>query len=79
HIEVSDSALIIGGGVNYSDAMSTIAQHLPEFATMMTRLGALQVRNQGTMAGNVANASPIGDTPPVLLALDAILHIDSPA
>jgi xanthine dehydrogenase small subunit len=78
-IEVSSSRLMIGAGVSYSAVMDTLKQHLPEFARMMERLGALQVRNQGTMAGNVANASPIGDTPPVLLALDAIVHVHSPA
>ncbi|MFK4751725.1 xanthine dehydrogenase small subunit [Oceanobacter antarcticus] len=79
HIQVSNSRLMIGAGVSYSAVMDTLKQHLPEFARMMERLGALQVRNQGTMAGNVANASPIGDTPPVLLALDAIVHVHSPA
>jgi len=40
---------------------------------MVRRLGSRQIRNRGTLGGNVANASPIGDTPPALLALDATL------
>jgi xanthine dehydrogenase small subunit len=39
------------------------------------RLGAAQVRNCGTIGGNIANASPIGDTPPALIALGATLHL----
>lgn len=76
-LTLTDETLIIGGAVSYSRMASTLQPVLPEFAGMMERLGALQVRNQGTMAGNVANASPIGDTPPVLLALDALLHVAS--
>ena len=73
----SGRSLIIGGAVSLSDAIPHLQPLLPEFATMMERFAALQVRNQGTIAGNVANASPIGDTPPVLLALDAVLHVHS--
>ena len=40
---------------------------------MLYRLGSTQVRNSGTLGGNVGNASPIGDTPPVLIALGAKL------
>ncbi|WP_221796697.1 xanthine dehydrogenase small subunit [Oceanobacter mangrovi] len=77
-VSLTDDALVIGGAVSLSEAIPYIQQVLPEFATMMERFAALQVRNQGTIAGNVANASPIGDTPPVLLALDALLHVHSP-
>ncbi len=76
-VSLTDDALTIGGSVSLSDAMPHLQSVLPEFAAMMERFAALQVRNQGTMAGNVANASPIGDTPPVLLALDAVLHVHS--
>ncbi|WP_028293012.1 xanthine dehydrogenase small subunit [Oceanobacter kriegii] len=76
-VSLNDASLTIGGAVSLSEAMPYIQQVLPEFANMMERFAALQVRNQGTMAGNVANASPIGDTPPVLLALDALLHVHS--
>lgn len=77
-LEVMDNSLHIGGAVSYSSAMAAVQCCFPEFANMINRLGALQVRNQGTFAGNIANASPIGDTPPVLLALEAKLVIDSP-
>jgi xanthine dehydrogenase small subunit len=53
-----------------------LSQHFPAFAQLLNRIGSLQIRNQGTMGGNVANASPIGDTPPVLLALNACLLLN---
>ncbi len=71
----SDAALTLGAGVSYSEAEPLLHQHFPAFAELLDRLGSLQVRNQGTLGGNVANASPIGDTPPVLLALNAVLHV----
>ncbi len=72
-VETRDGALCIGAGATYEDALGAIAGHWPDFARMMRRLGSRQIRNRGTIGGNVANASPIGDTPPVLIALDATL------
>ena len=45
--------------------------HFPAFGAMMRRIGSRQIRNLGTFAGNLATASPIGDTLPCLLALEA--------
>lgn len=72
-----DGALLIGGGVSYSRAEPLLHKHFPAFAELLDRLGSLQIRNQGTLGGNIANASPIGDTPPVLLALNARIHARS--
>lgn len=77
-IKETGSSLSIGAAVSYSDAQSFLHKHFIGFADLLERLGSLQVRNQGTLGGNIANASPIGDTPPVLLALDATLHLRSP-
>lgn len=74
-VRVTDSALLIGGGVTYSSAEPSLKSHFPAFAALLERLGSLQIRNQGTLGGNLANASPIGDTPPVLLALEAKIHV----
>ncbi len=74
-VEQQPDRLLIGGAVSYSALEPVLKRTLPEFAALLDRLGSLQIRNQGTLAGNVANASPIGDTPPVLLALDARLHL----
>ncbi len=70
-IEVRDGALHIGGGVSYSDAEAEIARHLPHLAEYWARIAGWQVRNMGTLGGNIANGSPIGDVPPALIALGA--------
>lgn len=77
-LEDGDDQLIIGASVTYSRAHSLIAEYFPAFSRLIDRLGSLQIRNQATLGGNVANASPIGDTPPVLLALGAGLMAVSP-
>jgi xanthine dehydrogenase small subunit len=63
----------IGSAVTFSDLMPLFKTHYPELAAMVERLGSEQIRNQGTIGGNIGNASPIGDTPPVLIALGAEL------
>ena len=72
-IQRTPDTLTISAGVTYSDALATIGDLFPDFAEMTRRIGAVQVRNAGTIGGNVANGSPIGDTPPALIVLDAIL------
>ncbi|AQU82541.1 MULTISPECIES: xanthine dehydrogenase small subunit [unclassified Halomonas] len=67
----------IGAGVTYSQLEPLFDSHFPAFAHLLHRLGSQQVRNRGTLGGNIANASPIGDTPPVLLALNAWLELAS--
>lgn len=74
-IRETADALILGGAVTYSRAQPALEVCFPTFAQLLDRLGSLQIRNRGTFGGNVANASPIGDTPPVLLALDTQLHL----
>jgi xanthine dehydrogenase small subunit len=72
-LDVGDAFIEIGGAVTYTDAIQTLAADYPDFGEMLRRLGSVQVRNAGTMGGNIGNASPIGDTPPLLLALGASL------
>jgi len=73
-----DQGLIrIGAGTTYSDAMATISHHYPGFSTLLRRLGAVQVRNTGTLAGNIANGSPIGDMPPGLIAAGSKIIVRS--
>jgi xanthine dehydrogenase small subunit len=62
-------SLEIGGAVTYAEAYDALAGIHPDIGELLRRLGAVQVRAAGTLAGNVANGSPIGDTMPVLLAL----------
>ena len=63
----------IGAGVRYADAHGTLAGLHPEYGELLRRLGGLQVRNLGTVCGNIANGSPIGDMPPALIAAGATL------
>jgi xanthine dehydrogenase small subunit len=63
----------IGAAATYADAEAMLAEAYPDFGELIRRLGAAQVRNAGTIGGNIANGSPIGDTPPALIALGAEL------
>jgi len=74
-IEETADAIEVGAGASLTDAMPVIARHWPDFGELLRRFGSVQVRNAGTIGGNVANASPIGDTPPALIALGATLHL----
>ncbi|MBV0891082.1 xanthine dehydrogenase small subunit [Paracoccus sp. Z118] len=70
-IEVTDDALRIGAGVTYSEFVPLVAEHFPEVEDYILRIGGWQVRNAGTIGGNIANGSPIGEMPPLLIALGA--------
>jgi len=72
---VTADALEIGGAVTYSDALPRLDRHFPEFGALLRRIGSRQIRNLGTLAGNLATASPIGDTIPCLVALDATVTL----
>ena len=72
-VEIGDVFVEIGAAVSYTDAAAALAAEYPDFGEMLRRLGSVQVRNAGTMGGNVGNASPIGDSPPLLVALGATL------
>jgi xanthine dehydrogenase small subunit len=65
----------IGAGVTYSDALALLGGHYPDMGEVIRRIGSVQVRNTGTIGGNVANGSPIGDSPPLLIAAGATLHL----
>ena len=67
----------IGAGVTYTDAFASIESLHPSFARMLRRLGSTQIRNSGTIGGNIANGSPIGDSMPALIALGATLRLQS--
>jgi xanthine dehydrogenase small subunit len=72
-IEESPDGLTIGAGVRYTEAKDALARLHPELGELVRRIGGLQVRNAGTIGGNIANGSPIGDMPPALIALGAEL------
>jgi xanthine dehydrogenase small subunit len=73
HIEESADGLTLGASVRYSEAKDPLARLHPDLGELVRRIGGLQVRNAGTIGGNIANGSPIGDMPPALIALGAEL------
>lgn len=69
------SALVLGALTTFAEIRRSplIAEHLPVLAEVAATIGAVQIQNRGTLGGNIANASPAGDTLPVLLATDAAI------
>lgn len=65
----------IGASATYADAEAHLSSIDPDIGEVIRRLGAKQVRASGTVGGNIANGSPIGDSPPMLIALGATLHL----
>lgn len=78
-IEVSVDGVTIGAGVTYTEFEEVVAEHFPHMAEFWLRIGGWQIRNMGTIGGNIANGSPIGDTPPALIALGATVTLGSAA
>jgi xanthine dehydrogenase small subunit len=74
-VEDTGHELVIGAGATYAQAEPFLARIDPDIGELLRRLGSKQVRASGTVGGNVANGSPIGDTPPVLIALDAQMEL----
>ncbi len=74
-LKETEKSIEIGAGVTYSDAMDLLARHYPDMGEVVRRLGSVQIRNSGTIGGNIANGSPIGDSPPLLIAAGATLHL----
>jgi len=74
-IRDGDSELEIGSAVTYQDASRSLFNYWPDLEAFLHRFGSLPIRNWATIGGNIANASPIGDMPPVLIALEAKLKL----
>ncbi|WP_372739660.1 xanthine dehydrogenase small subunit [Neptunomonas sp.] len=74
-INLTASHIEIGAAVPLSQCHSVIAEEYPDFGHLLKRFASLQIRNQGTLGGNIANASPIGDAPPALIAAGAMLQL----
>jgi xanthine dehydrogenase small subunit len=65
----------IGAAVSLADAFALLGRYFPSLAEAWCRFGSVPIRNSGTLGGNIANGSPIGDSMPVLLALGATLRL----
>jgi xanthine dehydrogenase small subunit len=68
-IERYDNHLAIGAAVTLTDAFDALVAGWPQLKTFANRFAGVPVRNAGTLGGNVANGSPIGDSMPLLIAL----------
>ena len=79
-ITMDRGAVVLGARTTYTDirSSSVCREHLPALVEAAATIGAAQIQNRGTLGGNIANASPAGDTLPVLLALDAEIVVGGP-
>lgn len=75
NISHENGNLRIGAGVSYTKALSELEKLHPALGELLWRIGGDQVRNAGTIGGNIAGGSPIGDTPPPLIALGAVVEL----
>ncbi|MEA2650379.1 MAG: xanthine dehydrogenase small subunit [Chloroflexota bacterium] len=78
-IAVERDALVIGALTTYTELRRSplVAEFVPALEEAAATIGAAQIQNRGTLGGNIANASPAGDTLPVLLALGAEIVLGS--
>jgi len=76
-INLVEGMLAIGAGVSLNAAYSAICQHYPGMQEMWERFASTPIRNAGTLGGNVANGSPIGDSMPALIVLGAKVELKS--
>lgn len=74
-IGIENDELVVGAAVTQETFARIIGEISPSLGEMMRRFGGLQVRSAGTVGGNIANGSPIGDLPPALIAAGATLAI----
>jgi carbon-monoxide dehydrogenase medium subunit len=79
-IGVADGWLTVGALTTYTEIhrSSAVREHLPALAEAGATIGAVQIQNRGTIGGNIVNASPAGDSLPVLLATDAVIVLGGP-
>ena len=73
----NDNGISIGAALPYSDFIEDFCRIYPEANELFDRLGSKQVRNAGSLGGSIANASPIGDPAPLMIALNASLELHS--
>ena len=78
-VQVTGDVVTLGALATYTDLLSSdvIGREFPLVASAARETGAVAIQNRGTVAGNIANASPAADSPPALLAYDAQLELVS--
>jgi xanthine dehydrogenase small subunit len=71
-----DGAIVVGANTTLADFETFIADRIPELAKILAIFGSPQIKNAGTLIGNIANGSPIGDTLPYLFVAGAVLEMN---
>lgn len=76
-IALESNGLVLGARTTYTEIRRSALcrEHLPALVEAAATIGAAQIQNRGTLGGNIANASPAGDTLPILLAADAVILV----
>jgi xanthine dehydrogenase small subunit len=74
-IDADRERITIGAAASIAAAERIVARHIPSLKELFGRFGGEQVRNAGTVGGNIANGSPVGDLPPALIALGATITL----
>ena len=73
--ETRGDELHIGGGATWTDIEAFVEHWLPQYHDILTRFGSPQIRNAGTLGGNLAGGSPIGDSIPFHMVCDSTLEL----
>jgi len=79
YVRIKNNELIAGARATWTALLAACGLALPEFARILALFGAPQIRHVGTIAGNIANASPIADSLPLLYVMEATLVLASAA
>jgi xanthine dehydrogenase small subunit len=74
-IKETATGVTIGAAASHRDATAALGRLHPDLGELLRRFASIQIRNAGTVGGNIANGSPIGDLAPALIALGATLHL----
>jgi xanthine dehydrogenase small subunit len=74
-VDETPAGVLMGARATFADTHAAMARIDPDLGELWRRIGSRQVRNSGTVCGNIANGSPIGDSPPALIALGATLEL----
>ena len=75
-INTSKTSYTVGASVTIEELRQLLKKKYPDFSELLRRYGSMQVRNAATLGGNIANGSPIGDSPPALIALGASIILN---
>ncbi len=76
-IKKTKKLIEVGSGISLYEFQNEIKSYYPDFHNILKRYGSVQIRNVGTLAGNIVTASPIGDSLPLLLSLDSRIKIQT--